>query len=467
MKYLKLFKTTAEYESYIADSEDFVRPNVSLCEDDNSVYFHDFISEPDIDYSKEYFTIEALEDGLTVKLSRNASQYRIDNNEWVTLGSGTTTPSVNNGQKIQFIITNPSISSSSGMGTFTISKKCNVSGNIMSLLYGDDFVGQIDLSGKNKVFSYLFQNCRTLQSAENLILPATTLAEKCYYSMFSYCISLTTAPELPAMELASECYSSMFNYCRTLTTAPELPATELAERCYHSMFSNCTSLTEAPELPATTLAETCYYRMFEGTNVLPDCSNIDFTNETVVASGGLKGLFYGTKVTDADLEQILPKNDEGKYCLPAITLASDCYSYMFSNCTSLETAPALPATELANYCYQNMFQGCKSLTTAPALPATELADNCYPNMFAGCTSLETAPELPATTLTKYCYSNMFQGCSNLNYIKMLATDISANGCLMDWVNGVASNGTFVKNTAMTSLPSGISGIPEGWTVQEV
>ena len=53
MKYLKLFKTTAEYESYIADSENFVRPNVSLCEDDNSVYFHDFISEPDIDYSKE------------------------------------------------------------------------------------------------------------------------------------------------------------------------------------------------------------------------------------------------------------------------------------------------------------------------------------------------------------------------------------------------------------------------------
>ena len=47
---------------------------------------------------------------------------------------------------------------------------------------------------------------------------------------------------------------------------------------------------------------------------------------------------------------------------------------------------------------------------------------------------------------------------------MLATDITANGCLNDWVYGVNSNGTFTKNTSMTTLPSGPNGIPEGWTV---
>jgi hypothetical protein len=61
---------------------------------------------------------------------------------------------------------------------------------------------------------------------------------------------------------------------------------------------------------------------------------------------------------------------------------------------------------------------------------------------------------------------MFDSCSNLNYIKMLATDISATTCLLDWVYGVSSTGTFVKNPALSeeTIGRGISGIPEGWTV---
>jgi hypothetical protein len=85
-------------------------------------------------------------------------------------------------------------------------------------------------------------------------------------------------------------------------------------------------------------------------------------------------------------------------------------------------------------------------------------------MFNGCTRLTTAPELPATTLESYCYSNMFYGCSKLNYIKMLATDISASNCLNSWVYRVSSSGTFVKNLDMNSLPTGVNGIPSGWTV---
>ena len=49
---------------------------------------------------------------------------------------------------------------------------------------------------------------------------------------------------------------------------------------------------------------------------------------------------------------------------------------------------------------------------------------------------------------------------------MLATDISAEQCLLNWVSGVASSGTFIKAASMTSLPSGINGIPSGWTVQD-
>lgn len=62
---------------------------------------------------------------------------------------------------------------------------------------------------------------------------------------------------------------------------------------------------------------------------------------------------------------------------------------------------------------------------------------------------------------------MFYGCYKLNYIKMLATNISAPDCLLNWVSRVSSTGTFVKNAAMTSLPTGASGIPSGWTVNSV
>ena len=113
-----------------------------------------------------------------------------------------------------------------------------------------------------------------------------------------------------------------------------------------------------------------------------------------------------------------------------------------------------------------MFYNCTSLINAPELPATTLSTGCYCAMFQGCTSLINAPELPATTLANNCYQEMFFYCPKLNYIKMLATDISAYRCLYMWMTSVSSTGTFVKHPNMTSLPTGDSGIPNGWTVQD-
>ena len=62
-------------------------------------------------------------------------------------------------------------------------------------------------------------------------------------------------------------------------------------------------------------------------------------------------------------------------------------------------------------------------------------------------------------------SYMFYGCTKLNYIKCLATDISANNCIDYWVDGVSSTGTFIKNPDMNSWTIGVDGIPEGWTVK--
>ena len=60
-----------------------------------------------------------------------------------------------------------------------------------------------------------------------------------------------------------------------------------------------------------------------------------------------------------------------------------------------------------DYAYFELFSECTTLLTAPKLPATNLGNNCYEEMFSGCSSLIKMPELPATTLSAYCYCHMF------------------------------------------------------------
>ena len=370
----------------------------------------------------EYLTFEFLENG-SFSFSKDGLSYSLDNGtSWNTL-SANTNITVSNGDKVLF--KGEYTNTTAFIGQFKMTSKFNISGNIMSLLFGDKFIGETDLTRYNSAFDHLFENTAVVD-ASKLVLPATKLSTYCYGRMFYNCASLTAAPELPATRLMSNCYNSMFYKCTSLTAAPELPATELAQYCYSGMFLGCSSLTAAPELPATTLADSCYSNMFGG------CSSLTTAPE-----------------------------------LPAAELEGYCYNGMFNSCTSLTTAPELPATTLAASCYYSMFRNCSSLTTAPqVLPATELEYMCYHGMFWNCSSLTTAPELPAATLTSSCYSNMFYNCSKLNYIKaMFVTIPSSLYSTSNWVDGVSRNGTFVKNAAATWDVTGGSGIPTGWTVE--
>jgi len=408
----------------------------------NSGRYLSYVAEP----AEHYLTFTAVENG-TFSFSKAGLSYSLDEGvTWTALSAGSSTPTVTAGNKVMWknnmVITPENYY---GMGQFTSTGIFDVSGNIMSLRGGDDFSGITTISN-DYMFERLFDadryntvvpvpgvisetskisgnNCK-IRVATNLILPATTLASRCYQYMFRGNTSLTAVPELPATTLATYCYYFMFNGCTGLTTAPELPATTLAYSCYGNMFNGCTGLTTAPALPATTLADYCFVRMFNG------CTSLTTAPE-----------------------------------LPATTLTSDCYEYMFSGCTSLTTAPELPATTLANACYDYMFNGCTSLTTAPELPATTLANACYHYMFNGCTSLTTAPELPATTLVSACYDYMFNGCSNLSYIKAAFTTTPSSIYTSNWVSGVKATGTFVKNSAASWDVTGVHGVPSGWTVE--
>lgn len=150
--------------------------------------------------------------------------------------------------------------------------------------------------------------------------------------------------------------------------------------------------------------------------------------------------------------------------LPAIILTQGCYRNMFYNCYQMTSAPILPATNLANICYERMFYDC-GITTAPELPAKTLVYGCYRSMFQLCGNL-TSAELLVNTLVQSCYQLMFDGCTNLNYIKCLATNISASECTDEWVRGVSSTGTFVCPDPSV-WTTGTDGIPSGWTVETI
>lgn len=168
-----------------------------------------------------------------------------------------------------------------------------------------------------------------------------------------------------------------------------------------------------------------------------------------------------------------------------------CFRYLFGSCKNLISAQylILPNTDLTDLyykgyyhidaglngfkieeeyvsTYQGMFHNCVNLIKAPKLLATTLCMRCYESMFYGCISLEKAPNLLAKDLEQECYKLMFHNCSSINYIKMMATDVSADGCLDSWVDGVSQTGTFIKSKDLDFDNIGSSGIPAGWEVIE-
>ena len=423
-----------------------------------------------------YLKFKALETG-SFSFSKAGLSYSLDGgNTWTVLRAGASTLVISVGDSVMWKNnTEISPSPSEGIGTFSSTGRFDISGNIMSLYYGENCAGQTDLLGKNYTFSSLFADCTGLVSAETLQLPATTLADYCYSSMFENCINLISAPVLPATSLAECCYGSMFEDCISLVSAPALPATTLKEGCYDSMFEGCRNLSSAPDLPATTLAEGCYSSMFEGcTNLIfaPSLPAITLTERcyssmfsgcsclasapalpaTTLANYCYSGMFYGcTSLTTA------PE-------LPAVAMEKYCYSSMFSACTGLISAPLLPAMLLAESCYSGMFNNCTNLTEAPVLPARILSKGCYEYMFYGCKGLTVAPELPATILAKDCYTSMFMNCSNLEYIKAAFTITPSMDYTNMWVYGVKPKGRFCKNYSANWKVKGTNGVPSGWKV---
>lgn len=393
MKNLTNFNTIGDYNTEVGE-EILSQPNVSLIQDSGKVIFSNTLPP----YEEQYLTFIPLEDGQFSfrNISGASVSYSLDyGTTWVTLPNNTNTPTIEAGHKVFWKATELptryngtyNLLSDYGCGFFASTCEFNVEGNVTSMMWGDNFNDEVYYQSdkkyhkkyysisKNFYFNSLFMNCSNLIDASNLKLPFGT-------------------------ESGNTSYSSV------------------GAGIYSYMFKGCTKLTAAPQLLASRCNTYCYFHMFE-------------------------------------------------------------------NCSSLVTAPTIASLNVNNkpesYAYNNMFYGCTNLSEniPTSLPYMWAKDNdgdseaCYASMFSNCTSLTTAPILPSLHIPSAGYGAMFQGCTSLNYVKaMFVTPIVNNQIdayhnvyTRSWLDNVSNSGTFVKNASATWSVSGANGIPNGWTVQ--
>ena len=248
---LRVFETESDYDSA---KPDFVYPTVSYVRDVDEVRYMD-------ESLRNYFYIEALADGMTVTLNNtsqginapaNELEYSTDQQVWSRLPNNTTSPTINTGERI-YLRGNATVGDAAndtlGIGFFNISQSCNVGGNIMSLLFNDDFEDKTDLTGYGMAFFGLFTQ-QPIVNASELILPATTLTEGCYYGMFAGCTLLTTAPALPATTLTEACYYYMFGGCSNLNYIKMLATDISASDCLNGWVTDVSSTGTFVKNPA-------------------------------------------------------------------------------------------------------------------------------------------------------------------------------------------------------------------------
>ena len=452
-------------------------------------------------------------------------QYKKNDEEWTSLTStvsGATIPVVA-GDTVLFKGDNEGYNVKVGTSwkrTTFMGSTCDyiAEGNIMSLLSSTNFEN-LDSIPYDYCFLNLFRETN-VTDVKNLYFPATSLVgSTCYAQMFWACTKLKNSVRfLPALSIPTSGYQAMFKNCSSLKNCPEIFAESMGTKGMSSMFEGCSSLEEAPSvLKIKAVSKSGYNLTFAYTYNLKKAPKLLMTS---VENSGCTGMFGCSGIEEAPYFELESLGEKALFqmfggcrqlkvppILNATTLSKECYASMFQAiihdgnvycCENLVTAPELPAVVLAESCYERMFSACLNLKQI-TLPATTLAKNCYNQMFAGCESIESVElpatvlaegcyekmftyitdggvdykcknlksiTLPASTLVKDCYKYMFNGCNNLSNITCLATDISAQDCTYNWVTGVASKGTFIKEEDV-EWTAGENGIPEGWKVIDI
>lgn len=199
---------------------------------------------PEPVYSAMPLTFEIISGG-TISWERYAGyptdsrtiQYKKNDGEWtsITSNTGNTKPYVNvvAGDKVEFKGTNIKYHIGGTYNRFVGSATFKAYGNILSLIYGDNFLGETELPStatSSSNFDSLFWTNTGITDASNIIMPQNT-RNSCYNRMFEDCSNLEKAPTLPASQLEPYAYQYMFANCGKLSHVKCLAITISATNC--------------------------------------------------------------------------------------------------------------------------------------------------------------------------------------------------------------------------------------------
>ena len=450
-------------------------------------------------------------------------QYSKDKTNWstITLSSTTYNINLNQGERVYFRgnegVFNYWYSGGKKKAITTISanQTHTVGGNINTLL---DYQDPYGLTLPQGAFCGIFENNTNLTSASDITLPPSvdgSLSTYCYMYLFKNCTNLSTVPNsIPAKIQGQDACNGMFAYT-AITTSPALPASTLANNCYFDTFRGCTSLINPPALPAKTLKKNCYRHLFYDCSKLnhltvyaDDISATDCTKNWLLGVAS-EGTFnnYGSATYPTNSTNGIPrgwtevkpnepdyfyventyngnnniyvktrasyKNTEptGEFAttleyskdktnwttinldydyhkngstvisnlVTNLTLSlsvgekvyfrntsgyfgyvgnEGTHSHMFSsdenikvrgNIKSLLDYRDMVGTTMKKGCFYEMFSEANKLTDASELilPDT-VAESCYLGLFSGCSSLTSIPSLPALTMAPLCYCEMLK-----------------------------------------------------------
>ena len=225
------------------------------------------------DVEPNYLTFTVVDpNGSTFKFKNSATEYSIDNGTWTSLDRNTDSPLVQENSSIRFRGTITPSGDESQRLTVVSSGKFNVSGNILTLLYGANYrEGKISKADVSYVFYRMFYNNTNVVDAGNLILPVFSKApDYGFKEMFRGCTNLTTSPVMKADTTGRYSFRDVFNGCTSLTTVNEIYCGNTNTESHVSMFNGCTSLISVPNINVTTTFGWSIQWMFNSCTNLQD-----------------------------------------------------------------------------------------------------------------------------------------------------------------------------------------------------
>lgn len=212
--------------------------------------------------------------GTTLNLEIN-----INSTGWVSYDIGTPITLTNKNDYVEMRnkgLQHPTNYNTSNYNVFEKYNWVNESGNA-NLIVSGNLMYLFDKTGEKKDmppygFCNLFYGSSTTLTFQDIQLPATTLAEGCYYTMFKQGYNSSrkgVLPKLPALRMATLCYSNMFADWTGENPEPDMiAATTLANSCFSGMFTAAYGITKAPRLPQVSTAPAgAFAGMFHSTNL--------------------------------------------------------------------------------------------------------------------------------------------------------------------------------------------------------